>query len=513
MELHAEATGFSRVEVPDPCLIVIFGITGDLAHKDLIPALYSLYRLELLPRSFGVIGFARRPWTDETLRKEMESSVRDSPLYTPESWGDFSERLHYVQGNFTDSYEKLAEHVESTRKRYGLPGNILFHLSTPPNFYGTIIEHLGAVGLLNEETGWRRVMIEKPFGMDESSARALDRAILSVVEERNLYRVDHFLGKETVQNMLVFRFANPGFEPIWNRHYIDHVQITAAESSGIGTRGEFYEPTGVIRDMLQNHLLQLLCLTAMEPPIAYNGDALRDETVKVLRSARPIDVERDLVLGQYGAGRIDGTDVPGYRQEAKVAPNSITPTYVATKVWLDSWRWAGVPFYLRTGKRLPRKLTTIEIHFKPTPHLMFPGGKGRELKSSVLSFELQPDEGIHYRFLAKRPGPEIELQPVTMQFCYDRVFGIEQMPSAYQWLILDALQGDQTLFPRSDWIYAAWSIVDPLVAKSETVRPDDYPNYAAGSWGPSAGDELLRRDGRQWSTSGSACYDDEKLVR
>jgi glucose-6-phosphate 1-dehydrogenase len=357
---------------------------------------------------------------------------------------------------------------------------------------------LGTVGLLPGKSGWRRVVIEKPFGSDEASARELDRTILKVVGEEQLYRVDHYLGKETIQNMLVFRFANPGFEPIWNRNYIDHVQITTAEPEGIGTRGNFYEGTGVVRDMVQNHLLQMLCMVAMEPPVIYKGDALRNETVKVLQSIHSVDQQRECVLGQYGPGEINGQKVRGYREEANVRPDSVTPTFAALKLHLDDWRWAGVPFYLRTGKRLPQKLTLISLHFKPTPHLMFPLPNPSGLQPNMLTFRVQPDEGILYTFLAKQPGPDICLQPVTMNFRYDQAFGIDQMPSAYQWLLLDAMHGDQTLFPRSDWIYKAWSLIDPEVQHGQRQKPGQYPNYAAGAWGPEAAEQLIRTDGRQW---------------
>jgi glucose-6-phosphate 1-dehydrogenase len=379
-----------------------------------------------------------------------------------------------------------------------LPDNVLFHFSTPPSLYSEIAHKLAAASLLASADGWRRILIEKPFGHDEASARALDRQLLEVVEETQLYRVDHYLGKETVQNMLAFRFANPSFEPIWNRRYIDHVQITAAESEGIGTRAGYYEGTGVVRDMIQNHLLQLVCMTAMEPPVAYDGRSLRDETVKVLHAVKPLDVRRDCVLGQYSSGALGGHSVPAYRDEANVSADSTTPTFAALKAEIGNWRWAGVPFYLRTGKRLPRKVTEVSIHFKPTPHVMFPIEASEHLQHNILTFRLQPDEGIIHTFLAKQPGPDICLQPVTMNFCYERAFGIEEPPSAYEWLLLDAMQGDQTLFPRSDWIYEAWSIVDPINEQWEARPPDDLPTYAAGTWGPEAADALLGRDGRAW---------------
>jgi len=319
-----------------------------------------------------------------------------------------------------------------------------------------------------------------------------------VINEEQIYRVDHYLGKETVQNMLVFRFANPGFEPIWNHHYIDHVQITAAEDEGIGTRAGYYDTTGVVRDMVQNHLLQLLCMAAMEPPVSYDGVSLRNETVKVLQAIRPVDVQRDCVLGQYGAGELDSHEIRAYRDEENVPLDSATPTFAALKLTLDNWRWARVPFYVRTGKRLPRKCTEISIHFKPTPHLMFPVENSGQWHNNILTFCLQPNEGIVQTFLAKQPGPDICLRPVTMHFRYDLTFGITQPPSAYEWLLHDAMQGNQTLFARSDWIYEAWSLVDPVMTYWETQGARDLPLYPAGTWGPEAAAALVARDGRAW---------------
>ncbi len=319
-----------------------------------------------------------------------------------------------------------------------------------------------------------------------------------MVNEEQIYRVDHYLGKETVQNMLVFRFANPGFEPIWNHHYIDHVQITAAEDEGIGTRAGYYDTTGVVRDMVQSHLLQLLCMAAMEPPVSYDGVALRNETVKVLQAIRPVDVQRDCVIGQYGAGGLDNHELRAYRDEPNVLSDSATPTFAALKLTLDNWRWARVPFYVRTGKRLPRKCTEINIYFKPTPHLMFPVANGAQWHNNILTFCLQPNEGIVQTFLAKQPGPDIYLRPVTMHFRYDLTFGITYPPSAYEWLLHDAMQGDQTLFARSDWIYEAWSLVDPVMTYWEAQGARDLPLYPAGTWGPGAAEALVARDGRAW---------------
>jgi glucose-6-phosphate 1-dehydrogenase len=502
MDFAITCTGLAKGTPPAPCVIVIFGVAGDLASRTLIPSLYALGCQGLLPEPFAIIGFARRDWDDQVFRQNMLEHVKQQGGFRADAWERFAEGLSYVQGDLSASvsegYRSLHEKLGKVRTERHLPGNILFHFSTPPMLYGEIGRKLAAASLLASDDGWRRIIIEKPFGYDEPSARALDRQLLEVVEEKQLFRVDHYLGKETVQNMLVFRFANPSFEPIWNRQYIDHVQITAAECEGIGTRAGYYDGTGVVRDMIQNHLLQLMCMTAMEPPVSYDGRSLRNETVKVLDAMQPLDVTRDCVLGQYGTGELAGRRVLAYRDEKGVPHDSMTPTFAALKAEIGNWRWAGVPFYLRTGKRMPRKLTEISIHFKPTPHLMFPLEAPQHLQYNILTFRLQPDEGIIYTFVAKQPGPDICLRPVTMNFCYESAFGVEEPPSAYEWLLLDAMQGDQTLFPRSDWIYEAWSIVDPINEQWEAQPHADLPNYAGGTWGPAAADELLRRDGRAW---------------
>jgi glucose-6-phosphate 1-dehydrogenase len=502
MDFAVNCSGLAKGRPPDPCAVVIFGASGDLATRTLIPSLYALACQGLLPEPFAIIGFARRAWDDNAFRRTMLESVKQRRAFRPDVWESFAQRLYYLRGDISsppsEDYRALRGKLEKVQAEWQLPGNILFHFSTPPHLYSAIAHKLAAVALLASADGWRRVIIEKPFGYDEASARELDHRLLEVMEEEQLYRVDHYLGKETVQNMLVFRFANPAFEPIWNRRYIDHVQITVAESEGIGGRAGYYDGTGVVRDMIQNHLLQLLCMTAMEPPLSYQGTFLRNETVKVLQAVRPLDVWADAVLGQYGAGEVEGRRVRAYRDEEGVPDTSTTPTFAALKLQLDNWRWAGVPFYLRTGKRLPRKVAEINIHFKPTPHLMFPIEEPERLQHNILTFRLQPHEGIFHTFVAKQPGPGICLRPVTMNFCYEKAFGIEEPPSAYEWLLLDAMQGDQTLFPRSDWIYQAWSIVDPLIAFWEANPAKELPNYAAGTWGPAAAEALLLRDGRAW---------------
>lgn len=504
MTLEVTCTGLAKGTPPDPCVVVIFGVSGDLARQILIPSLYGLACQGLLPEPFAIIGFARQEWDDEAFREDMREIVRRKKPFREALWQRFARTLTYVQGDFSspasEAYATLRERIIKLQAEWRIPNNILFHLATPPSFYGEIAQKLADASLLHSDHGWRRLVIEKPFGYDAASAHELDRQLLGLIEEEQLYRIDHYLGKETVQNMLVFRFANPGFEPIWNRRYIDHIQITAAESDGIGTRAGYYEAAGVVRDMLQNHLLQLLCITAMEPPVAYDGLSLRNETFKVLQALEPVHVPSDCVLGQYGPGLVDGYPVAGYRDEKGVAPHSTTPTFVAVRLRLANWRWAGVPFYLRTGKRLLRKLTQVSIHFKPTPHLMFPVGDPGHLQQNILVFRLQPDEGIHHTFLAKQPGPDICVRPVKMHFHYNSAFGIAEPPSAYEWLLLDAMRGNQTLFPRSDWIYKAWSVVDPITKHWESQPPTELPNYPAGSWGPAAAHALISRDGRAWYT-------------
>ncbi|MDH3496402.1 MAG: glucose-6-phosphate dehydrogenase [Gemmatimonadota bacterium] len=499
-QFEVGVTGLQAGHRPDACTLVIFGASGDLTQRELVPAVYELFRQDLLPDAFAVVGFSRSNWSDDAFRERMRVAARTECDFDAASWRQFQERVFYVPGDFTATadYERLKHRVTTIAGAQGCGGNQLFHLAAPPDFFGAIVEGLSASGLARDTRGWRRVVIEKPFGRDLASGRALDARIRGVFREDQIYRIDHFLGKETVQNMLVVRFANPSFEPIWNRNYIDHVQITVGEDIGIGTRAAFYERTGVVRDMVQNHLLQLLCMTAIEPPVRFDGNALRDETVKVLDAVQPLDLARDCVRGQYGPGTTDGAQAAGYRQEANVADDSTTATFAAVKLTVDNWRWAGVPFYLRTGKRLARKLTEVVIHFKPTPHLMFRTPRDR-LHANVLAFRLQPDEGIIQTFAAKQPGPGLSIHSVRSSFLYASAFGIDTMPRAYAWLEEDAMRGDQTHFARSDWIERAWTIVDPLTAHWETDRPADFPNYAAGTWGPAAADALLARDGRAWT--------------
>ncbi|MEJ2205034.1 MAG: glucose-6-phosphate dehydrogenase [Gemmatimonadota bacterium] len=499
--IRAPRTGLGPSLPADPCVMVIFGAGGDLTRRQLIPSLYELATKGMLPTPFAVVAFSRGDRDDDLFRELMRPGVEEECALREGSWRELASAMYYVAGDFgsADDFATLAARVREVREERGIPDNVFFHMAAPPSFFETIVRGLDGSGLARSTDGWRRIVIEKPFGEDRASAEELDREVRAVFEEKQVYRIDHYLGKETVQNMLVFRFANPGFEPIWNRNFVDHVQITAAEDVGVGTRGAFYERTGIVRDMVQNHLLQLLCLTAIEPPVGFEADSVRAETVKVLDglAVTPFDPKEDAVRGQYGPGTVDGVKVAGYREEVEAA--STTPTFAAVRLTLDNWRWAGVPFYLRTGKRLHQKRTQVTVHFRPTPHFMFPGMKREDLGANVLAFRLQPEEGIIHRFLAKRPGPEVSLTPVTMDFAYADAFGVKEPPRAYAWLLMDVMQGDQHLFARADWIEKAWSLVDPLVDHWADTPPEDFPNYAAGTRGPDAAEELLARDGRRWS--------------
>jgi glucose-6-phosphate 1-dehydrogenase len=488
----------------ESCIIVIFGATGDLTRRELLPSLFELFRKDLLPDQFAIIGAGRDDRSDADFRDAMRGAVKQHCAGSVAQWHDFAQRVHYARVDASApaeaDYTALADAIQRTRDEHGIADNVLFHLAVPPTLFSVIARRLGDAGLSRAQNGWRRLIIEKPFGIDRASAATLDRELREVFGEEQIYRVDHFLGKETVQNMLVFRFGNPGFEPIWNRNYIDHVQITVAEDIGIGTRASFYEQTGVVRDMIQNHLLQLLCMIAMEPPIRFDAKSLRDETAKVLDAVTIGDLQNDAMRGQYAAGIIGKEQVRAYREEDGVNRESRTATYAALKLTLDNWRWAGVPFYLRTGKRMTRGLQEIALQFKPTPHMMFALAGEQESAGRVLVFEVKPDEGIVQTLVAKQPGPDLVVRTVTMDFRYADAFGVEEPPRAYAWLILDAMVGDQTLFARADWIDRAWQIVDPVIARWENEAPADFPNYAAGTAGPAAADELLARDGRRWRT-------------
>jgi glucose-6-phosphate 1-dehydrogenase len=498
--------GLRLERVPDPAAFVLFGATGDLAHRKVIPALYQLWRTNLLPHEFVTVAVARRPYTDDSFRAEIRKTLEQFSRVLPldeTAWTEFAKRLCYQQLDFDDAgaYRRLADRLDQVDREQGTAGNRLYYLATQPSQVPEIIRDIGRVGLDHEVhgAGWRRIVIEKPFGRDYESAVRLNREVNKVFREPQVYRIDHYLGKETVRNLLVFRFGNGIFEPIWNRRYVDHVQITVAESIGVEGRGAFYEETGASRDILQNHLLQLLTLVAMEPPAAFTADALRDEKVKVLRAVsvpEPEEVLRDIVRGQYGPGWVEGEQVPGYREEPEVDPSSETETYVAGRFTIDDWRWAGVPFYLRAGKRLPKRATEIAIQFNQVPHRLFQESSTNP-EPNLLAMRIQPDEGILLRFAAKVPGLGLDVRPVNMDFTYGSAFIVDS-PDAYETLILDALLGDASLFTRADEVEEAWQIVTPILETWESTAPPELPNYAAGTWGPETADQLLEREGRRW---------------
>jgi glucose-6-phosphate 1-dehydrogenase len=494
-----------RCELPaDPAAIVIFGASGDLTRRKLLPALYELAAADCLAPRFAIVGFARSRMTDGEFRKRCEEALRthgEPAEFDVSVWRQFGNSLHYLVGDYDapEAYQRLSEQLDALDRERQLGGNRLFYLATPPQAYPVIVEQLGRANLARPkgETSWTRIVVEKPFGRDLPSARALNQQLLRVFDEGQVYRIDHYLGKETVQNLLVFRFANGIFEPLWNRNYVDHVQITAAESIGVEQRAAFYETAGALRDMMQNHLLQLVALVAMEPPAKFDALAVRNEKIKVLQSIRPFepaDVARQVVRGQYGPGTLHGTKVVGYREEQGVRPDSTTETFVAARLWIDNWRWADVPFYLRTGKRLARRVTQIAVQFRRAPHIVF---RNRKLDPNWLVLNLQPDEGISLAFGAKLPGPELQIQTVHMDFRYSTTFG-EAGSNAYATLLNDCLRGDATLFDRADSVEAAWALLDPVLRYWAEAPAPEFPNYAAGSWGPPAAEELLARDGRHW---------------
>lgn len=492
---------------PEPCSVVIMGATGDLTHRMLVPSLYNLAVDHLLPHGFAIVGFARQDKDHQDFRDDMREAVAKYARYPPEPgiWDSFAESIFFQQADFGDleSYQRLAELLAQVDRDRGTNGNRVFYLATPPTVVSLIVEMLGKAGLVTPNhvgEHWTRIVVEKPFGRDLASAQELNAELLKVFHEDQIYRIDHYLGKETVQNILVFRFANGIFEPIWNRRYVDNVQITAAEDLGIDRRAGYYETAGALRDMVQSHMLQLLTLTAMEPPVSLDANGVRDEKVKVLRAVEPYDPDRvrqDVVRGQYGPGWVGGKEVVGYRAEDGVAPDSTTETYVALKVLVDNWRWANVPFYLRTGKRLPKRETEIAVTFKHAPLTLFKSEDSDDMNNNVLSMRIQPDEGISLKIVAKAPGQTVQLQPVHMDFLYGSQFS-KQSPAAYERLLLDVMLGDSTLFTRKDEVEAEWAIITPILKAWETQLPDDFPNYEPGSWGPESANEMIRRDGRQW---------------
>lgn len=504
--------GLRLERIPDPCTMVIIGATGDLTERKLAPALYNLMLGGFLPSEFTVVGFARRDLSDDAFREHLHAAVegysRNRPV-KPSIWASFARSVEYHRGEFHDpaAFAELAKRLARIDRDRGTAGNRLFYLAVPPVLHPEIVRQLGAAGLAATgegrgagRKGWTRVVVEKPFGSDLTSARQLTREIRQVFDEKQIYRIDHYLAKETVQNLAVFRFGNGLFEPIWNRRYIDSVQITVAETVGIEGRGEFYDQTGALRDMVQNHALQLLAVFAMEPPIEFRAPDLRDEKLKVLRAVKPmtnLEVAHSTVRGQYKAGWVAGEQVRAYREEPEVAPDSQRETYAALKLAIQSWRWAGVPFYLRTGKALATRATEIAVQFKQAPLALFERAGAPPMDPNVLAIRIQPDEGILLRFGAKVPGPGLQIRGVNMDFRYGSSFAVDS-PDAYETLILDCMIGDASLFTRADEVERAWEILDPILAAWESGEGGALHFYEAGSWGPTAADELLERDGRTW---------------
>jgi glucose-6-phosphate 1-dehydrogenase len=485
------------------CLLVIFGGTGDLTRRKLIPALYDLACIGCTNPNFDVLGIGRTQLTDEQFRERMHEGAaksKDARNYSESGWADFARRLHYLVGdaNRADFYPRLKAKIAEMQQN-GASKNVLFYISTSASLAPPIVEGLGQAGLAHNSDGWTRIVLEKPFGHDLQSAQDLNAMVSRVFEEDSVYRIDHYLGKETVQNIMVFRFGNSMFEPVWNRNYIDYVEITAAETLGVENRAAFYEETGALRDMVANHLLQLLTLTAMEPPVAFDANSVRELKVQVLRAIRPMSVEEvanRTVRGQYGPGKINGEDVPGYRQEPGVNPNSRTETYVAVEFHVDNWRWAGVPFYVRAGKRLANQLTEIAIHFKRTPQALFARNPG-DVHHNVITMRIQPNEGISLNFGAKTPGSHMRASRVNMDFSYRDAFGTAT-PVAYETLLLDAMRGDATLFTRRDEVEAEWRIITPIEEAWSQLPAPEFPNYAAGSEGPQNADSLIKYDRNRW---------------
>jgi glucose-6-phosphate 1-dehydrogenase len=502
------AAARSNERTPDPCIVVIFGASGDLTKRKLLPALYHLEQAKLLPKDFAVVGVARRP-LEKSFAPDMKEGIisgggveDNDPKLAP-----FVDRVQYHAMNFDDAagYDALKKKLTELDGKFKTQGNRLFYLATAPEYFSDIINYLGQNGMAQPEVDkdgkapWVRTIIEKPFGHDLESARALNDEVNKVFNEDQIFRIDHYLGKETVQNILVFRFANGIFENVWNRNYIDHVEITAAESIGIEGRGPFYEQAGALRDVVQNHVMELLSFVAMEPPVSFQADAVRAEKVKVWKAISTIH-PADTVRGQYGPGTVDGKTVPGYRQEDRVHPRSQTETYAALRLEIENWRWAGVPFYIRAGKRLPKRVTEITIQFKQPPMLLFKGGECHDssaIKPNLISMRIQPDEGISLRFGAKLPGPSMDISPVQMNFSYADAFG-KSSANGYERLLLDAMLGDGTLFAHRDGVEATWALMTPILKAWAETPVKDFPNYAAGTWGPSAADALLESEGRKW---------------